>query len=188
MSGLVKTYNTDSFGHETNLSFLKERDVLPRSEFLARGVYPVSAAAIVRTQLLVLPLEPFLQFLAQNPGASINMLHALQQSISEMQDRLREKSWPGVQNPGQLFLLKLAEHYGQQSKGKLRIGIPMSHDHFANVIGTTRHEGDRLLQQLEAKGIAEMKRWGFVIHDVDALRHWRDSEQHTETYKTGEMG
>lgn len=183
LSGLVKTYRTDHLGQESNLSFLKQHETFPGEGLLADGFYSRSAAAIVRTELLMFSLKPFLNFLAHYPSAAVAVIHAMQESIQSLEHQLNESKWPDVYNPGQLFLLKLAEHYGRQTKGELRIGIPMSHDYFASAIGATRDGGDRLLDKLHEEGIAEMKRWGFVIHDVEALRRWRDFDDQPKAWE-----
>ncbi|HUC94214.1 MAG TPA: Crp/Fnr family transcriptional regulator [Paenibacillus sp.] len=177
VSGLVKTYSAGASGHESNLAFLKKGDALPGEGLFSRSVYAVSASAIVQTQLLVLPFGQLMKFLAANPNAAASMMRMMDEANAALQKQLHDLTWAGSRNPGQLFLLKLAEHYDHPPKGKLRIGIPMTADDFAHTIGSSKELVDRLLHRLHAEGIADMNRSGFVIHDVEALRCWRDQEQ-----------
>lgn len=173
LSGLVKTYNAKASGFEENVAFMKSGDLLPQEGLLTAGIYTVSAAAISQTELMVISYKPFQHFLAINPDAAAAVIRAMDDMLSTLHSKLREQTLQGAQNPVQLFLLKLAEHYDCSERGSLRIGMPMSHEDFAQTTGTSRDRVDSLLHRLHEEGIMDMKRSGFVIHDVEALRRWR---------------
>lgn len=174
-SGLIKTYMTDENGHQQIVSFLKTGDMFPHTGLFHTNQYPATAETIVPTTLLAMPIKPFEVFLSNAPGIAVKFLRVMSEKILELQGKLQELTGQDVQNRGQLFLLKLAETNGRVKSGKLHIEIPMTHQDFANVIGTTRETVNRLLNQLRKDGIVETDRSGFVIHDIEALRHWREN-------------
>ncbi|MNP78877.1 Global nitrogen regulator [compost metagenome] len=69
----------------------------------------------------------------------------------------------------------LAEQHGQLSGQKIIIDLPMTHQEFANSIGTTRETANRLLNQLTKENLLEVDRKQIIIHDLQALKHQRDT-------------
>jgi len=173
-SGLVKTYKTDENGHEHIMSFLRSGDMFPHTGLFNANPYPATAEAIVPAVLLALPVKPFEQFLYHTPGVAIKIMRVMSEKLSELQGKLQELTGQDVQNRGQLFLLKLVENYGKDVNGDIHIDIPMTHQDFASTIGTTRETVNRLLNQLKKEGIMDTSRAGFVVHDLEALKHWRE--------------
>jgi len=173
-SGLIKTYKTDENGHQQIVSFLKRGDMFPHTGLFHADSYPATAETIVPTMLLAMPIKPFEALLSSAPGVAVKILRVMSQKILELQEKLQELTGQDVQNRGQLFLLKLAENNGKMKEGKLTIEIPMTHQDIASAIGTTRETVNRMLNQLRKAGIVDTDRFGFVIHDMEALRHWRE--------------
>ncbi|HUC91685.1 MAG TPA: Crp/Fnr family transcriptional regulator [Paenibacillus sp.] len=173
-TGLVKTYKTDENGHQHIVSFLKKGDMFPHTGLFNSNPYPATAEAIVPAVLIALPVRPFEQFLSSRPGVAIKIMSVLSEKINELQKKLQELTGQDVQNRGQMFLIKLAENYGKEVDGQIRISIPMTHQDFANTIGTTRETVSRLLNQLRKDGIIEISRAGFVIYDLEALKQWNE--------------
>ncbi|OXM87553.1 Crp/Fnr family transcriptional regulator [Paenibacillus rigui] len=173
--GLVKTYKTDENGHQQIVSFLKKGDMFPHTGLFHANCYPATAETIVPTTLLAMPIKPFEFLLSSTPGVAVKILRVMSQKILELQEKIQELTGQDVQNRGQLFLLKLAENNGKVKNGKYIIEMPMTHQDIANAIGTTRETVNRMLNQLRKEGIVETDRLGFVIHDMEALRHWREN-------------
>lgn len=172
--GLVKTYKTDENGHEQIVSFLKAGDMFPHTGLFNKNPYPATAETIVSTELIALPIKPFETFLLDAPGVAIKIMRVMSEKLSELQNKLQELTGQDVQNRGQLFLIKLAENYGKVVGGEMHIDLPMTHQDIANTIGTTRETVNRLLTQLKKEGILESSRSGFVVYNMDALRHWKE--------------
>lgn len=174
-SGFVKTFKTDENGHEQIVSFLKKGDMFPHTGLFNTNPYPATAETIVPTVLLALPVKPFELFLHEHPGIAVKIMRVMAEKMNELQQKLQALTGQDVQNRGQQFLINLAENYGQERDGVIRINLPMTHQDFANTIGTTRETVNRLLNQLKKEGILEANRQGFIIYDLQALKHWRES-------------
>jgi len=172
--GLVKTFKTDENGHEHIMAFLKRGDMFPHTGLFHDLPYPATAEAIEQAVLLALPVKPFEQFIVGAPLVAIKMMRVMSEKMTELQSKLQELTGLDVLNRGQLFLLKLAEDYGEpQRDGSMHIEFPMGHQDFANAIGTSRETVSRLLNQLRKEGILDISRTGFTVHDIEALKRWR---------------
>lgn len=175
--GLVKTYKTAENGKQTIVAYYKKGDLFPQASLINSPTYETSAACIVQTIVLVIPIAPFVHFLQTHPSVALKMIHALGERIQMLQNQMKRLTGEDEQHRGQLFLLKLAEHYGDKHNGKIRIGIPMTYQEFADTIGSTREQARKFIVRLRDGGIVDMKRSGFIIHDVDALRKWQWQER-----------
>lgn len=172
--GLVKTYKTDERGNQTIIDYFKNGELFPQASLFNTPTYETSAACIVQTVVLVLPVTPFKQFLQDHSEAALKMVHTLGERIQTLQNKLHRLTGEDRQHRGKLFLLKLAEHYGDHDGGEIRIGIPMTYQEFADTIGATRDQARKFIVRMREGGIVDMQRSGFIIHDVEALKHWQE--------------
>lgn len=170
--GLIKTFKTDENGNEHIMSFLKTGDMFPHTGFFNENPYPATAEAIVDTHILAIPVRSFEQLIIDLPVIAIKVLRVMSGKIKDLQEKLQELTGHDVQDRGLSFLQKLAENYGTVKNGAIHIDVPMTHQEFANVIGTTRETVNRLINQLRKEEILEPHRNGFIIHDYEALKKW----------------
>lgn len=171
--GLVKTYKTDENGNEQIVSFLKTGDMFPHTGFFNQNPYPATAEAIVDTLLLAIPVHSFEQLMLTTPTIAIKVMRVLGLKIQELQAKLQEFTGQDVHLRALSFLLQLAEKHGEAKGNTVLIEVPMTHQEFANVIGTTRETVNRLLNQLRKDKIIETQRNEIIILDVEALKNWK---------------
>ncbi|CAI6057116.1 Global nitrogen regulator [Paenibacillus sp. JJ-100] len=173
-TGIVKAYKTDENGHEQIVSFLKTGDMFPHTGFFNAHPYPATAVAITPTSLLAIPVKSFERLMLCTPAIAIKIMRVLGDKIRELQDKLQVLSGQDVRNRVLSFLLMLAEQHGQQQEDKIVINLPMTHQEFANSIGTTRETANRLLNQLAKDELLEVDRSRIIIHNLQALKEQRD--------------
>ncbi|UFJ41760.1 Crp/Fnr family transcriptional regulator [Brevibacillus humidisoli] len=172
--GLVKTYKTDEDGHEHIVSFLKSGDMFPHTGFFNQDPYPATAETIVDTQLLAIPVRLFERLMLQTPPIAIKLMRVMGDKIRELQEKLQVLSGQDVKHRLLSFLLHLAEQHGEMKDNRITINLPMTHQEFANAVGTTRETINRLLNQLGKEDILKADRSRIVIIDLDALKQQRE--------------
>lgn len=171
--GVIKTYKTDENGHEQIVSFLKNGDIFPHTGFFNPHPYPATAEAIMDTRLLAIPVRLFEQLMQDTPSIAIKMMRVMGEKILELQEKIQELSGQDVKHRALSFLLKLSEQHGERKENKIVINLPMTHQEFANAIGTSRETINRLLNQLSKENIVSIGRSRIVIIDLDALKQQR---------------
>lgn len=167
--GLIKTYKTDESGHEQIVSFLKTGDMFPHNGFFNQKPYPATAEALVDTQLVAIPVQLFEQLIINNPSIAIKVMRVMGNIISELLERIQVLSGKDVKQRALSFLLKLAEQHGITKENKIMINLPMTHQEFANAVGTTRETITRLFNQLSKEDILKVNRNHILITDLAAL-------------------
>lgn len=174
-TGIVKAYKTDENGHEQIVSFLKTGDMFPHTGFFNAHPYPATAEAITPTELLAIPVRLFERLMLGTPSIAIKIMRVLGDKIRELQDKLQVLSGQDVRNRVLSFLLMLAEQHGQIHGDQIIINLPMTHQEFANSIGTTRETANRLLNQLTKEHLIEVDRSRIIILDLQALKQQKDA-------------
>lgn len=174
--GLIKTYKTDENGHEQIVSFLKTGDMFPHTGLFHQNPYPATAEAIIDTYLLAIPVQLFEQLVMSNPEIAIKMMRVMGDKIRELQEKLQVLTGQDVKNRAISFLLLLAEQHGTIKDNKITINLPMTHQEFANSVGTTRETINRLLNQLDKDGVLKVDRNRIVIIDINEFKQLRDSK------------
>lgn len=174
--GLVKTYKTDANGHEQIVSFLRDGDMFPHTGFFNQKPYPATAEAIIHTQLIAIPVRSFERLMIDTPSIAVKMMRVMGDKIRELQEKLQVLSGQDVKHRVLSFLLNLAEHHGEMDDHKITINLPMTHQEFANSVGTTRETINRLLNQFIKEDILRVNRNRIVIIDLDALKRQREQK------------
>jgi CRP-like cAMP-binding protein len=67
-------------------------------------------------------------------------------------------------------LLELADRYGEQTSGGVRVALPLSQDELAGWTGASREAVSKALRTLRDRGLIETGRRRVVIHDMEGLR------------------
>ncbi|WP_027084647.1 Crp/Fnr family transcriptional regulator [Cohnella panacarvi] len=172
--GLIKTYKTDENGNEQIVSFLKSGDMFPHTGFFNPNPYPATAEAIVDSKLLAIPVRLFENLMLSTPSIAVKMMRVMGDKIRELQEKLQVLSGQDVKHRVLSFLLQLADQLGEWNGSTVTINLPMTHQEFANSIGTTRETINRLLNQFSKEDLLEVDRSRIVIVDLEALKLQRD--------------
>lgn len=172
--GLVKTYKTDENGHEQIVSILKPGEMFPHTGFFNQNPYPATAEAIVDAKLLAVPVRQFERLMMNVPSIAIKMMRVMGDKIRELQEKLQVLSGQDVRHRAMSFLLQLAEQHGHLSGNKMTINLPMTHQEFANSIGTSRETISRLLNQMSKEGLLKVDRSRIVLSDLESFKQQRE--------------
>ena len=172
--GLVKAYKTDESGHEQIVSFLKIGDMFPHTGLFNASPYPATAESIIETTLIVIPIAKFEGLVMRMPMIAIKMMRVMGDKIKELQEKLQMLSEQDVKHRILSFLLLLAEQHGLSKANIITINLPVTHQEFANCVGTTRESVNRLLNQLSKDRLIEVERNRIIVNDLEALKLLRE--------------
>jgi CRP/FNR family transcriptional regulator, cyclic AMP receptor protein len=168
--GIIKIYKIDSDGNEQIVTFLKEGDMFPHTGFFDSSPYPATATVVESAELFVIPIQSFEQLMLDMPTIAIKVMRVMGEKIREFQAKLQAFVTQDVNRRIISFLVRMADDHGVRGKDEVRIDIPMTHQEFANMVGTTRETVNRVMNNLKKENIIEMNRQGIVIFDYAKLR------------------
>ncbi|MGD8190978.1 Crp/Fnr family transcriptional regulator [Brevibacillus ginsengisoli] len=170
--GIIKIYKTDVNGNEQIVSFQKKGNMFPHTGFFDQSPYPATAEVVEPAELIVIPLKQFEQLMLETPTIAVKVMRVMGEKIRDLQTKLQEFVTHDINHRVISFLFRLAQEHGSQNKEQIIINLPLTHQEFANMVGTTRETVNRIFNQLKKEGIISMNRKKIVILDPKALQNY----------------
>lgn len=169
-NGIIKVYKTDINGNQHIVNFLKKGDMFPHVGFFDQSPYPATAEVVEPAELYVIPIKAFEQTIMDNPHIAIKVMRVMGAKILELQAKLQDFGVHDVNYRIASLLLRLAREHGKQVDGHIEINLPLTHQEFANMLGTTRETVNRFFNQLKREQILTVDRRKMIILDPQALQ------------------
>ena len=151
-TGLVKLVSLSENGTETILHILRHDDVFGELLLLG-GKRPFTAMAITDVRVDVLSRENFLEILSSCPAFARNYTRLLSRRLMKV-----EKEFAGLIQAWAYHrlareLLHLSEDLGVDTPAGTRIGLRLTHEDLANLIGSSRETVTIQLSKFEEMGL-----------------------------------
>ena len=141
---------------ETALAGEEER------HWLAEAIEDSVVCSIARDELL--------RIAANNPKLALKISAQVGQRLAEVQNRLEDLLFKGVNSRLSHTLIRLSEEYGDSDSEGIKIRFKMTHQELANLIGATRETTSLALGELEKQGLLTKERGHITLKDIDKLR------------------
>ena len=93
--------------------------------------------------------------------------------MTEIQNKLEDLLFKGVNARLSHTLLRLSEEYGDTEAEGVKIRFKMTHQELANLIGATRETTSLALGDLEKQGLLSKERGHITLKDIERLREVR---------------
>lgn len=185
-SGIVKVYGITSDGDQRTVTLLTAGDVFPMSWVFGKS--PVCIyyfEALTDCVVWAVSKEDYEQALATSPDlkeqifqnymshyvAATMHVYALEHSYA--QDKL-------------IYILQyLVTRFGEKQKdGRCKIGLRLSHQDIAEMVGITRETAAVELHKLKAKGLIDYQRFTYVV-DCEKLYRTENGDEYEQLELSG---
>ena len=167
--GRVKISCFGADGRERLVAVVGPGELLGELSAIDGDPRSATATAIEPLEAAVLTAEEFVAFLEANPRATLGILRSV---IGRLRDSDRRRVELGaldtVGRVGRL-IVELAERYGEESDGGIRISLPLSQEELAGWAGASREAVVKALRKLRARGWIETGRREIRVLDLPAL-------------------
>jgi CRP-like cAMP-binding protein len=159
-TGLVKVLLVSAQGDEALVTLHRRGEFFGEVALFNDSPRDETIVAVMPTTTLQLSRESCHTVLDRNPQTREWMFHHLTETIEQLQNRYESIVFLDV--PGRLacYLLELKAIGGE---------LPIRQDDLASAIGSTRETVNKLLHDLERRGLIKVSRRKFEILDPDAL-------------------
>jgi len=150
LSGRLRSMGYTASGAELLSRWMERGEVSGFSSVLGNAPVPVDLVAAGDVELLVLPREPLLEFLANDALACLAVARALSLRVNELfdiiliraEDTLSARVWATLQ--------RIAAENGQRSGG--RVALRISQADLAHAVGASRQKVNLKLRELQTQG------------------------------------
>lgn len=168
-SGRVKLYKTGHGGRLQIVRLAGPGDLIGYRSLFAEESYSATAEAMEDATVCFLEKSVFLPLLAKEPGLAMKMIRKLSGELRHAEDRMTDIAQKPVKERLAELLLLLKETYGKANNGGVEIGLSLSREEMAEMIGTTQETIIRLLSEFKARGFLKIDGRQIVITDMKPL-------------------
>ena len=160
-SGRVNLYRMTPEGKKLVIATIEPGTVFGEMSLIGQGMFDSFAEAAEDCTLCVMSRVDVDRLLREHPSVSVRLLELLARRLRETQERLQDVAYKSVPARIATTLLRLSRE-GEEP-------VRLSHQDIAEMVGTYRETATRILNELRAEGMIELKRMRIVVLDADTL-------------------
>jgi CRP/FNR family transcriptional regulator, cyclic AMP receptor protein len=168
--GRVKLGCVTDEGREAVLAIREPGDLIGEMSPLDGAPRLATATALEPVEVLAVPGDAFVAFLARTPDAAMAMVRTLSRRLRDA-DRKRIGFF-AQDTVGRVCsrLVELADRFGEPSGGAVQVDLSFTQEELAGWTGSSREAVIKALRSLRELGWIATRRRGVTLLDVAALR------------------
>jgi len=170
--GWVKLFRTTESGNETVISVFTRGDSFAEAAIFDRARYPVSAATVEDSRLLVIRADPFMRRLSENGEYAMKVLASMSRHLRSLVNQVERLTMKSSTERVADFLLRLSPVFA----GSATIQLPLDKALIAGRLGMQPETFSRSLAKLRRVGVVS-RGSEVTIPDVLALRRLSEGAQ-----------
>ena len=158
LDGRVKIFQLSPVGKEVILWFCFPGEIFGLAEMLHNQRREVYAQACSSVDVLVIDKNRFKGFLLEYPAVALNVIDWLSCRLREIGDVLLNLAVDDVASRVVKLISRLSARYGKQVEDQIHLGIPLTHQEMADMIGASRQTVTGVLGKLKSKGVLRIEK------------------------------
>lgn len=168
-SGKVKLTKLSETGKETLLAISGPGDIVGFQHIVKSGVNDVTATALEETRVCFIDREFLNKKVQEESSCAMELLSHLAKDVAHMQERMANFTHKNVRERVAYLLVDLANTYGTETGHGIRLGIQLSRDEMASMLGIASETLIRELSILKEEGIIEQDGKTIVLNRKKVL-------------------
>ncbi len=169
-SGRAKICNFTAEGKQAILSLIEPGELFGElAIFDGQGDREEYAEAIEASTVVLIPAGEIQQLMEEIPQVAIGITKIIGMRRQRIERRLKYLLFRSNRERLVHLLLELAEQYGKPSAAGVELGIKLSHQDLANIIGSTRETVTVVLGELASEGLVELGRRRILLKEPQRL-------------------
>jgi CRP/FNR family transcriptional regulator, cyclic AMP receptor protein len=151
--GLVRIFRVTPAGAEFTLGYVRPGELFGEVSVLSDKPRETFAQAKVASKILSIPRTVFLATLRAHNPVLYSVTKRIAERVIALQSRAEDLIFLDVRSRLVRLLVRLADEHGRRDDRGLAIGLPLTHDEIATLIGTSRQTVSLLLRELTDAGL-----------------------------------
>ncbi len=169
-TGHVRLYRLTEDGKELTLAFLGPGDVFGELSLFREARRQTFAEALEDSHICAASVEDFTRLMSHKPQLTMMVAGEIARRHSEMETRIAGLAYGSGRAKLVSALRHLArEHGDERADGKIRIGLRLSHQEIAQLMGVTRETCTIELGKLQKAGAVCFDDDRYIVVDPDRL-------------------
>lgn len=172
VSGQVKITTNSQEGGEAILAILTDGEFFGELSLLDQEPRSANVVAMIETQIMVLHRHDFLKFLYRHPGLVAGLLAALSRRLRKADKALQDAIF--LKLPARLAkcLLDIAKKHGTKTDRGIEIGLRLTQQDLADMIGASRVAVNKQLNTFKTEGLIDIDRHRLIIIQPEELEEY----------------
>jgi CRP/FNR family transcriptional regulator, cyclic AMP receptor protein len=169
-TGRIKISKVTRDGKELTLAYRNEGDFFGEPCLLDGGPREEMAEAMDASITVEIPREMLDQLLRGDGGAAYKFARALIVRRKDLETRVEQLIFKDVGAKLAELLLNLGQEHGISDERGIVVGLKITHQEMANLIGSTRETVSLTLSQFKRKGLIQTEGRRVILADLEGLR------------------
>ena len=168
-TGRIKLKSVTPDGKEAILAFIDEGELFGELALLDDAPRGEFAEAVMDTQVIAIPVGDLQSVMRDRPDVSLGITRLVGLRRRRIQNRLQNILFRSNRERVTHLLLELLDSHGVRDGAHWQIGIRLSHQDLASLIGATRESVTLILGQLQLEKLIRVRRRQLTVLDRDRL-------------------
>lgn len=168
-SGRIRLYHVNSEGKETILAFIEPGEIFGELSLFGQVQREEFAEAMEKSTVVRIPGDEMHQLMNDRPEIVLQVTRLMGMRRQRIERRLKALLFRSNRDRLVYLLLELAEKYGQPCAEGIKLGIRLSHQDMASMIGSTRETVTVLLGELQYARSLIVKRRQITLTNLEQL-------------------
>ena len=167
--GRVRLCSHTPDGKQIILGFIEPGEVFGELSLFDETRYEERAEVVSNATVVLIPAEVVRSLMEVDAKLSLGVTKMVGFRRTRIERRLRSLLFRSNRDRIIQLLLDLCEQYGRSAATGIEIGIPLSHQDMASIVGTTRESTTLVLGEIQEMGLVLVARQRIVVLDLPRL-------------------
>ena len=170
LEGKVKITKLSQEGKEMIIEMIGPGEVFGGIAAIRGLPYPANALAMEDCLLLKISREDLLGILGRFPALNLSIFQELGVRLERSHETMKQIALDNVMSRVASLLLTLAGRSGKKTPEGTTIGLKLTRQEIAEMVGTTVETSIRTMSRLKKTGVITEKEGGILIRDMERLK------------------
>lgn len=172
-TGNVKVTKTGLDGKESIVRICKGGDILGHRSLFTEEFYSATATALDDVTLCFIDKKFVMKAIQEHPSVGLNIINKLSRDMGAAEGKLASLHQKNVRERLAELLLVLKEGHGEKlDDGRYRIGLKLTREEMATMIGTANETLIRFISEFKDEGLIEQEGKTLFIKNEEKLFDW----------------
>lgn len=168
-AGRIRICSTTPDGKQAILAFIEPGELFGELALIQPGLREERAEAAIDSTVVLLPGEELRKLMEGSAELTLGVTKLIGMRLTRVERRLRSLLFRSNRDRLAHLLLDLAQQYGSVTSEGTLLGIKLSHQELASIVGATRETVTTLLGEMQLAGLLKISRQRIVLCDVPRL-------------------
>jgi len=172
VSGLVKIFTSNQTGRIKTLAYLKEGDFFGEMAMLDEQKRSASASVLEDAEVLILNRSDFQLEILDNPQIALRLMRALSARLRAADKQIEDLTFRNLPGRVASTLIDLTRKHGVKTGDGVKIDLKLTHQEFADIIGTAREVVTLILNDFKKAGCIKIEQKNITVLNFQELKSW----------------